>query len=122
VPTIPVFLYLDLDGSVPFLDWFDRLPERAKLHCRAKLKLLSREGYNLRRPVVENLGGGVWELRIKSERVNYRILYFFHGQRAVIVSHGIVKQQAQVPPKEIALALLRRRRFESRPDAHTFQE
>ncbi len=54
--------------------------------------------------------------------INYRILYFFFGQEAVVVSHGIMKQQAAVPPKDIDLARRRKRLFEGDPERHTYEE
>jgi len=53
--------------------------------------------------------------------VNYRILYFFQGIIAAIVSHGIVKARA-VPPREIDRAKERRKRFEANPAKHSFAE
>jgi hypothetical protein len=48
------------------------------------------------------------------------MLYFFHGRAAVVVSHGIVKERA-VPPREIDLAVKRKKAFQADPDKHRFQ-
>lgn len=40
--------------------------------------------------------------------MNYRMLYFFHGRAAVVISHGLSKQQAN-PEREIALTVKRKR-------------
>ena len=53
--------------------------------------------------------------------MNYRMLYFFHGRTAAVVSHGLVKE-AEVPPKEIDKAIERKRKFEKNPKGHTHQE
>ena len=53
--------------------------------------------------------------------MNYRMLYFFHGRTAAVVSHGLVKEAA-VPPKEIDKAIERKRQFEKNPKAHTHEE
>ena len=53
--------------------------------------------------------------------MRHRILYFFHGAIAAVVSHGLVKEQA-VPPREIDRALERKKRFEADPPRHTYQE
>ena len=71
---------------------------------------------------MENLGEGIYELRAKSIGVNYRMLYFFHGQQAIVLSHGFHKQQAKVPPKEIELAKLRLQQFGANPKLHTHEE
>ena len=69
---------------------------------------------------LSRLTGQPYELRTKHAGVNYRMLYFFHGQIAAVASHGIVKQQAAVPPKDIEKAAQRRVRFAANPRRHTF--
>ncbi|MBV8885159.1 MAG: type II toxin-antitoxin system RelE/ParE family toxin [Chroococcidiopsidaceae cyanobacterium CP_BM_RX_35] len=53
--------------------------------------------------------------------MNYRILYFFHGNEAAILAHGLVKER-RVPPDEIDRAVERRKKFESNPERHTYKE
>jgi hypothetical protein len=45
VPTTTIIFFRDEDGSAPFLDWFGRLPEKAKVQCRARLGLLADQGH-----------------------------------------------------------------------------
>jgi hypothetical protein len=49
------------------------------------------------------------------------MLYFFHGQEAVVISHGIIKHQAAVPGIEIERARARKRTFTADPGPHTAQ-
>ena len=58
----------------------------------------------------------------KHSGINYRLLYFFHERAAVVLSHGIMKQAAEVPAKEIELAIRRKRRFAAAPNEHTYEE
>lgn len=53
--------------------------------------------------------------------MNLRILYFFHGRRAVVVSHGFSKQGARVPDREMEVALRSKRSFEGSPAKHTYR-
>lgn len=53
--------------------------------------------------------------------INYRMLYFFHGKIAAVVSHGILKED-KVPSKEIDKAIERMKKFESNPLMFTYQE
>ena len=57
-----------------------------------------------------------------TRNVNYRVLYFFHGQQAVVISHGLQKQQERVPQEDIELAKARMSLFRANPRAHTFEE
>jgi hypothetical protein len=45
------------------------------------------------------------------------MLYFFHEQRAV-VTQGFIKPGKQVSPKEIDLAVRRKKNFEKAPKRH----
>lgn len=75
----------------------------------------------VRRPEADYLQDGIYELRVGLEGSNYRMLYFFHGNQAVVISHGLIKERA-VPVKEINRAIERKKQFEQDPDRHTYQE
>jgi hypothetical protein len=49
------------------------------------------------------------------------MLYFFHGRIAAVLAHGLVKQ-AEVPQRDIELAIQRKLKFELDPDRHTYKE
>lgn len=119
-PTRLVFFRND-DGTVPLLEWLDSLPTKARVKCIARLARLALVGYELRRPEADFLKDGVYELRVGLRGTNYRMLYFFHGQTAVVVSHGLVKQRV-VPPREIDLAIQRRSLFEKNPGQHSHEQ
>lgn len=106
---------------MPVLDWLEAIPAKAQLKCLARLERLRQEGHELRRPEADLLRDKIYELRSSLQGVHYRLLYFFHGNVAAVVSHGIVKED-RVPPVEIDRAMERRRRFETHPQAHTFEE
>ena len=117
-----VIFYREGDGSTPMLDWLDHLPQEARVQCIGKIELLTARGHELRRPHADYLRDGIHELRAKSRGVNYRMLYFFHGRQAVVLSHGVTKQQATVPPIEIERARRRKQTFEAEPQQHTHKE
>jgi len=116
-----VVFYQEEDRTVPVLDWLDKLPEKAQLKCLARLERLRDEGHELRRPEADFLRDKIYELRVGLQGINYRMLYFFHGNVAAVVSHGIIKER-EVPPKEIDKAIQRRLKFEGNPKVHTFEE
>jgi len=118
---IRVVMYREEDGSVPFLDWFDDLPEKAQDKCLVRLERLSALGHELRRPEADYLRDNIYELRVRLRNTNYRMLYFFHGRATVVLSHGVVKED-RVPPNEIDRAAERKRHFDSDPTRHTFAE
>ncbi|SRR5258708_1442019 len=121
MPQTKVILFRAEDGTVPFLDWFGAIPPKAQDKCRVRLERLQQLGHELRRPEADFLQEGIYELRVGLQGINYRMLYFFHGREAVVVSHGIVKERA-VPPKEIELALKRKAQFAADCRRHTCEE
>jgi phage-related protein len=52
---------------------------------------------------------------------NYRLLFFFHGQIAVVLFHGLRKEKA-VPHREIELAIERKAEFTADPDKYSVEE
>ncbi|HEY6343988.1 MAG TPA: type II toxin-antitoxin system RelE/ParE family toxin [Bryobacteraceae bacterium] len=116
-----VILYREEDGSCPFVDWFAKLPAKAQDKCYVRLERLREMGHELRRPEGDFLRDGIYELRVSLQGVQYRILYFFHGVVAAVVSHGLIKERV-VPPNEIDRAITRRQRFAANPERHTYEE
>ena len=125
MPETQVVFYQETDGEVPVLEWLVQLLKQNRkgyANCVARIGQLAANGYELRRPAVDYLSDGIYELRAKHIRVQYRILYFFHGQNVAILAHAITKEQEAVPAIELERALERKRLFEENPEAHTYVE
>lgn len=120
MPATEVVFFQEEDESVPLLDWLTELPQKARVKCLAKLARLEELGHELRRPEADLLRDGIHELRVRFGTVNYRMLYFFHGRTAAVVSHGLMKEKA-VPRNDIDEAVERKARFEADPEKHRFQ-
>jgi phage-related protein len=103
------------------VQWFDKLPVKAQDKCYLRLERLREMGHELRRPEADFLRNGIYELRVSLGGVHHRILYFFHGAMAAVVSHGLVKERV-VPSNEIDHAVERKKRFEANPAKHTYEE
>ncbi len=114
-----VILYAEDDGSCPLLIWIDNLPPKAQDKCIVRIERLAEMGHELRRPETDYLRNKIHELRAAFQRIQYRMLYFFYEEKAVI-SHGLIKQKV-VQPKEIELAVDRKERFNKNPVKHTFK-
>jgi len=82
--------------------------------------MLRQFGHELRRPQADLLRDGICELRAKRGRVNYRLLYFFHGRDVAVLAHSLTKER-EVPAADIERAIARKVRFQKAPDAHTYQ-
>jgi phage-related protein len=120
-PRTNVVFYREDDGTVPLLEWLDTLSRKAKAKCRIRIDRLKELGYELRRPEADFLRNGIYELRMHLHGINYRMLYFFYGTTACVVSHGLVKER-EVPHREINRALERKSKFEASPGRHSYME
>ena len=117
VPRTEVVLYAEAGGSCPVLDWLDRQHPKVQDKCLVRIERLAELGHELRRPEADTLRDGIHELRVSHRRVQYRILYFFHGGSAVL-AQGIVKE-AKVPDTDIERAKARRDNYVAIPQSHT---
>ena len=123
MPRTHVAFYQEADGEAPVVEWLrDLLATNAKAWsiCRARIELLAQLGHDLRRPAVDYLRDGVYELRAKQGHVQYRLLYFFHGRQVAILAHSLTKED-KVPEAEIERAIRRKKLFEANPKAHTYE-
>lgn len=121
MPETSVVFYQEADAKCPVLDWLydlQRRDRRAFANCVAVIRRLAMLDYELRRPQAAYLRDGIHELRARRGRVNYRILYFFHGRNATVLTHALTKE-AKVPDVDIERALVRMRRFEQDPIRYT---
>ena len=121
MPRTEVRVYRQSSGETPVTDWLDHLAgrqPRAYAKCLQRIRLLAEMGNELRRPLADMLRDGVYELRAKVGRVNYRVLYFFCGPNVACLSHGLTKED-EVPDEEIDCAVRRKRLVERDPDRYT---
>jgi phage-related protein len=124
VPETVVVFYCEADQTAPVLEWLDELhrsDRRAYNKCLAVIERLAQVGHELRRPTADLLRDGVYELRARVGRVNYRVLYFFHGRQVAVLAHGLTKER-EVPTADLELAVKRKKKFDADPKKHTHQE
>ncbi len=122
MPNTKVVFYKEKGKTTaPVLEWLDTIPLKARLKCLTRIERLKEDGHQLRRPEADLLRDKIYELRATLQGVHYRILYFFHGNIAAVLSHGIIKEDC-VPPIEINRAIERRKKFEMNPKEHTYEE
>jgi hypothetical protein len=70
MPRTTVIFFRESNGSVPAIEWLQSIGDRPKAKVKI-LKLIQRlkhEGHELRRPAVDYLRDGIYELRIRHER------------------------------------------------------
>lgn len=125
MPETRVIFYQDEKGKVPVLEWLDELEQqdpKGLLNCLDRIQQLASMGHELRRPLADFLRDGIYELRANHRRVQYRILYFFHGRNIAIIAHAIVKEGSAVPDVDINRAIERQQLFITDPANYTYEE
>ena len=123
MPRTEVLFYQGARQDVPVLEWLHglrRTDRRGYAKSVARVQRLAEMGHELRRPEAAFLRDGIHELRARRGRVNYRILYFFHGKEVAVLACGLSKE-ASVPEADIERALQRKAAFDKNPGRHTFE-
>ena len=124
MPKTEVIFYRNERGQAPVVEWLRELrrkDKKAYAKCNARIQVLAQLGHELRRPMADYLRDGIHELRIRQGHVNFRILYFFHGQAVAILAHGLTKED-EVPNADIERAIQRKEAFAKDPAKHTYPE
>ncbi len=92
--------YEDSGGTRSVEEFLESLSESDRGTVKAKLFFLQERGSQLREPLSKSLGGGLFELRVKS----YRLFFCFrHGNR-IILLHAFRKKSQATPRRELELA------------------
>ena len=124
MPKMQVVFYQETPRKSPVMDW---LSETEKNHSgssnklRACIERLATWGHELRRPTADFLRDGIYELRGNYQSRAYRLLYFFHKQRAVLC-HAILKRDDHKKEFEKAIdkAIKRKDLYIQDPDKYTY--
>ena len=119
-----VVFFQEADGSAPVRDWLRHLrdrDQRAHARCMARVERLAELGHELRRPEADYVCDGIYELRARRGRVNYRILYFFLGRGMAVLAHALTKEDA-IDPADVERALARRALAAQDPFRHLHSE
>ena len=89
-----------LDRSVE--DFIESLEVTIIAKVLRVIELLRIHGHTLRMPYSKNIGGRLYELRVRGTK-EVKIFYVFHDDSAVLL-HGFVKKSQKIPRKEIIRA------------------
>jgi len=73
MPQTAVVLFAEEDGSAPLVEWLDGQPVKVQDKCQVRVERLAELGHELRRPDGDYLRDGIYELRVRHQRVNYRM-------------------------------------------------
>lgn len=99
--------------SYPIKEFLDAIDDKAAAKFFRCFALLEEHGIEVREPYVKSLTGHgkLKEIRVKAAPNIYRIIYFIHIGKRIVLLHGFVKKTEKTPPGEIEIAEKRMKRF-----------
>ena len=103
-----IWYFVDDRGHSPVREFIDGLPLDEQAKVFAYIDELGKQGHNLRRPLADYLKDGIYELRPKSNR----LFYFFFLKESVVFVHALKKKTKEIPEKDIALSIKRKKDIE----------
>jgi len=101
-PVLDVRFFRTDAGAEPVRDWLKELPATERKAVGEDVKTVQ-FGWPLGMPLVDHLGGDIWEVRIKLDKRIARILFALDGSTMVLL-HGFIKKQQATPKPDLDLA------------------
>lgn len=101
-PILDVRFFCTEAGAEPVRDWLKELPAIDRKTIGDDIKTVQ-FGWPLGMPLVDHLGGDIWEVRIKLGNRIARVLFVLDGQTMVLL-HGFIKKQQKTPSQDHDLA------------------
>lgn len=110
-----ILFYVKAAGECPIDQFLDSLPVKVRAKLEKWMQLLMTWGPNLPRPYADTLRDKIRELRLVFNSEQYRIFYFFFGEK-IIMTHGFIKKTQAVPEAEIERAVRFMKDFRERSE------
>ena len=104
-----VIFYQTSAGNEPVRQWLKSLPAEERKTIGADI-LSVQYAWPVGKPLVDNLGDGIWEIRSRLPNRIARTLFAVIDEEIVLL-HGFIKKQQRTPPDELALAKKRKKEY-----------
>ena len=106
---LKVIFYKTETGNEPVREWLKSLLKEDCKVIGADI-LTVQYAWPVGKPLVDNLGDGVWEIRSRLDNRIARTLFAMVDQEIVLL-HGFIKKQQKTPQDELELAKKRRKQY-----------
>ena len=103
--------YLTVSGKSPVEEFIKSLKQRTRQKFFTCVGLLEEYGKRLPGPHARYIGKGIYELRVRGQEGQVRVLYFFFQHETIIFTNGFIKKTNKVSKKEKDLAELRKQAY-----------
>ena len=101
-PILDIRFYATELGAEPVREWLKLLPAIDRKVIGEDMKTVQ-FGWPLGMPLVRNMGGGIWEVRIRLENRIARVLFVLDGSTMVLL-HGFIKKTQATSQQDLELA------------------
>jgi phage-related protein len=95
----------------PVREWLKELSKADKKAIGEDIKTVQ-FGWPLGMPLVDSLGHGLWEVRIKLAGRRIARVIFFMDDSTMVLVNGFIKKTRATPPPELDLARKRKKQYE----------
>jgi phage-related protein len=112
VPPIGCAFYRTLGQREPVREWLQGLGKEVSKTIGSDV-LAVQWSWPVGKPLVDGLGGALYEIRSTHDRTEYRVFFCIAASKLVLL-HGIVKKRRAAPAAEIGVARKRLREVVSR--------
>jgi phage-related protein len=107
-PLAVVFFRTDT-GAEPVRDWLLEMPKADRQQIGEDI-LTVQYAWPIGKPLVDSLGGGLWEVRTRLTQRIARTRFIIVNNEIVLL-HGFIKKQQQTPKSDLDLARKRQRLY-----------
>ena len=111
-PRLGCAFYRTQSGHEPVRDWLRDAGKEVSKTVGSDI-LTVQWSWPVGKPLVDGLGGGLYEIRSTQERTEYRVFFCIAGSNLVLL-HGIVKKSRATPRADLELARKRVREVVAR--------
>src|SRR4030042_2036913 len=106
--------YEDERNSRPVEEFINDLESKIKAKVLARIEFLEEHWQELRRPYVDSLEEGLYELRVIFSGNQIRVIYAYMFKDYIVLLHGIIKKTKEVSREDMLKAKNRMNDFQMR--------
>ena len=106
--------YEDERNSRPVEEFINDLESKTKAKVLARIEFLEERWQELRRPYIDILDEGLYELRVVFSGNQVRVIYAYMFKDYIVLLHGIIKKTKEVPQEDMLKAKNRMNDFQIR--------
>lgn len=104
---LPLIFWKSNTGNEPVREWLKGMAAEARKAVGDDLRYVQ-ENWPLGKPHVDGFGDGLYEVRARHDKMNYRVLFCIEDDTMILL-HGFIKKTPKTPAADVALARRRQK-------------